>query len=329
MKNKFFVTFMLAVFFITVTFFLAKVEAKPISHAMTSTYVVIVTHDDQPGTGFDQLGAWYYDFFTKFYGIRNVLFLCGEGSGIGSNPKFYQWKSEGIRIFNEISGIYGHPLQPVVSGRATASNVLGALRWLQNVCDPVHDTAIFVSIGHGGQVTESEDNRDADIEPDGKDGMVAYDGFSLSDGQLADELSKIKCRDMIVMISACNGGEFMYDIESAVGKNGTNVRVITTAPPDKISYIMGYDAVNDEALFSPRDRYCIIGQILNGSVLAHSGNPDGAHLTCSIGKDDYFLLPPTYPLEYSFKFHNSKYDFETNWSSIPEDNEKAHFALVD
>lgn len=92
-------------------------------------------------------------------------------------------------------GVESDHILPLRDGQVTRNTLLDSVTWLANHAGP-DATAIFFYAGHVRKTTA------------GNEEIVASDGSSVTDGQLASALSRVQANRSWVAIAACYGGGF-------------------------------------------------------------------------------------------------------------------------
>lgn len=99
--------------------------------------------------------------------------------------------------------------------QATTANIRQAMQTIGSRIRP-DDVLVFFFSGHGGQTSQSRDDR----ELDGRDEyLVAYDG-NLMDDELGQLFDGVRARVALVAIDACFAGGFAKDIITRPGRVG-------------------------------------------------------------------------------------------------------------
>jgi len=132
---------------------------------------------------------------------------------------------------------YGFPednIKVLLNRRATARAILRAIDWLAKNEDAESSVAFFFC-GHGFQVADSE-GWDNDVEWDGVDeGIVSYDMFGITDGQLRDKFSAFETEKFALAFGQCYSGG-MFDDDDDLQAAGRVISSASTADQSSWDY---------------------------------------------------------------------------------------------
>ena len=146
--------------------------------------------------------------------VNKWAVVIGIADYSGVENDLWHPDEDAIEMKQALIDNYGFPednVKLLLDRKANARAILRAIDWLAKNED-AESTVVFFFSGHGFQKADSA-NWDSDIEGDGVDeGIVSYDMFGITDGQLRDKFSAFETQKFALIFGQCfSGGMFDDD----------------------------------------------------------------------------------------------------------------------